>query len=73
MLFSFHTFTAIKSLKNNLKGLNFLMYGENTKTIAIPIYKVYTTVPCDIYYIVHAVEARLGGLAPTRPTNFIYN
>ena len=23
------------------------MYGENTKTIAIPVYKVATTVPCD--------------------------
>ena len=24
------------------------MYGENTKTMAIPIYKVLPSVPCDI-------------------------
>ena len=29
------------------------MYGENTKTIAIPIYRVLRTVPCDTHDIVH--------------------
>ena len=40
MLFSFHTFSAIKPLKVESDSNNCLMYGENTKTIAIPIHRV---------------------------------
>ena len=36
--------------------MNFQMYGENTKTIAIPIYRVLATVSCDIHVHVYSTQ-----------------